>query len=167
MANNTTFHSLTNVTPAYDTKRGKEFRAQVQGFAAKDADVRAVGGRYVVSTFMNLSGAKDDLNTGLGLSLEESSYEAKNGTTHLSIPANFSVWTDTQAEADAIAAKLTKNARFSAPVRVGYRTYEDKTYIELTRDEIFFHPSTGGGSAAPSANTAAVQKAMNDDDLPF
>ena len=79
MANNTTFHSLTNVTPAYDTKRGKEFRAQVQGFAAKDAEVRAVGGRYVVSTFMNLSGAKDDLNTGLGLSLEESSYEAKNG----------------------------------------------------------------------------------------
>lgn len=166
MANNTTFNSLTNVTPAYDTKRGKEFRAQVQGFAAKDAEVRTVSGRYVVSTFMNLSGAKDDLNTGLGLSLEESSYEGKNGT-YLTIPANFSVWTDTQAEADAIAAKLTKNARFSAPVRVGYRTYEDKTYIELTRDEIFFHPSTGGGSAAPAANTAAVQKAMNDDDLPF
>lgn len=166
MANNTTFNSLTNVTPAYDTKRGKEFRAQVQGFAAKDAEVRTVSGRYVVSTFMNLSGAKDNLNTGLGLSLEESSYEGKNGT-YLSIPANFSVWTDTQAEADAIAAKLTKNARFSAPVRVGYRTYEDKTYIELTRDEIFFHPSTGGGSAAPAANTAAVQKAMNDDDLPF
>lgn len=165
MAINTTFHSLTNVTPAYDTKRGKEFRAQVQGFAAKDAEVRAVGGRYVVSTFMNLSGAKDDLNTGLGLSLEESSYEGKNGT-YLSIPANFSVWTDTQAEAEAIAAKLTRNARFSAPVRVGYRVHEGKTYIELTRDEIFFHQSTGG-SAAPAVNTAAVQKAMNDDDLPF
>ena len=165
MANNTTFHSLMNVTPAYDTKRGKEFRAQVQGFAAKDAEVRTVSGRYVVSTFMNLSGAKDDLNTGLGLSLEESSYEGKNGT-YLSIPANFSVWTDTQAEAEAIAAKLTKNARFSAPVRVGYRVHEGKTYIELTRDEIFFHQSTGG-SAAPAANTAAVQKAMNDDDLPF
>lgn len=165
MANNTTFHSLTNVTPAYDTKRGKEFRAQVQGFAAKDAEVRTVSGRYVVSTFMNLSGAKDDLNTGLGLSIEESSYEGKNGT-YLSIPANFSVWTDTQAEAEAIAAKLTKDARFSAPVRVGYRVHEGKTYIELTRDEIFFHASTGG-SAAPAANTAAVQKAMNDDDLPF
>lgn len=165
MANNTTFHSLTNVTPAYDTKRGKEFRAQVQGFAAKDAEVRTVSGRYVVSTFMNLSGAKDDLNTGLGLSIEESSYEGKKGT-YLSIPANFSVWTDTQAEAEAIAAKLTKNARFSAPVRVGYRVHEGKTYIELTRDEIFFHQSTGG-SAAPAANTAAVQKAMNDDDLPF
>ena len=165
MANNTTFHSLTNVTPAYDTKRGKEFRAQVQGFAAKDAEVRTVSGRYVVSTFMNLSGAKDDLNTALGLALEESSYEGKNGT-YLSIPANFSVWTDTQAEAEAIAAKLTKNARFSAPVRVGYRVHEGKTYIELTRDEIFFHQSTGG-SAAPAANTAAVQKAMNDDDLPF
>jgi hypothetical protein len=165
MANNTTFHSLTNVTPAYDTKRGKEFRAQVQGFAAKDAEVRTVSGRYVVSTFMNLSGAKDDLNTGLGLAIEESSYEGKNGT-YLSIPANFSVWTDTQAEAEAIAAKLTKNARFSAPVRVGYRVHEGKTYIELTRDEIFFHASTGG-SAAPAANTAAVQKAMNDDDLPF
>lgn len=165
MANNTTFHSLTNVTPAYDTKRGKEFRAQVQGFAAKDAEVRTVSGRYVVSTFMNLSGAKDDLNTGLGLSIEESSYEGKKGT-YLSIPANFSVWTDTQAEAEAIAAKLTKDARFSAPVRVGYRVHEGKTYIELTRDEIFFHQSTGG-SAAPAANTAAVQKAMNDDDLPF
>ena len=165
MANNTTFHSLTNVTPAYDTKRGKEFRAQVQGFAAKDAEVRTVSGRYVVSTFMNLSGAKDDLNTELGLAIEESSYEGKNGT-YLSIPANFSVWTDTQAEAEAIAAKLTKNARFSAPVRVGYRVHEGKTYIELTRDEIFFHQSTGG-SAAPAANTAAVQKAMNDDDLPF
>ena len=165
MANNTTFHSLTNVTPAYDTKRGKEFRAQVQGFAAKDAEVRTVSGRYVVSTFMNLSGAKDDLNTVLGMAIEESSYEGKNGT-YLSIPANFSVWTDTQAEAEAIAAKLTKNARFSAPVRVGYRVHEGKTYIELTRDEIFFHQSTGG-SAAPAANTAAVQKAMNDDDLPF
>lgn len=165
MANNTTFHSLTNVTPAYDTKRGKEFRAQVQGFAAKDAEVRTVSGRYVVSTFMNLSGAKDDLNTELGLAIEESSYEGKNGT-YLSIPANFSVWTDTQAEAEVIAAKLTKNARFSAPVRVGYRVHEGKTYIELTRDEIFFHQSTGG-SAAPAANTAAVQKAMNDDDLPF
>lgn len=165
MANNTTFHSLTNVTPAYDTKRGKEFRAQVQGFAAKDAEVRTVSGRYVVSTFMNLSGAKDYLNTELGLAIEESSYEGKNGT-YLSIPANFSVWTDTQAEAEVIAAKLTKNARFSAPVRVGYRVHEGKTYIELTRDEIFFHQSTGG-SAAPAANTAAVQKAMNDDDLPF
>lgn len=165
MANNTTFHSLTNVTPAYDTKRGKEFRAQVQGFAAKDAEVRTVSGRYVVSTFMNLSGAKDDLNTVLGMAIEESSYEGKNGT-YLSIPANFSVWTDTQAEAEAIAAKLTKDARFSAPVRVGYRVHEGKTYIELTRDEIFFHQSTGG-SAAPAANTAAVQKAMNDDDLPF
>lgn len=170
MANTTTFKSLTHEQPAYDSKRGKEFRANVQGFAAKDAEVRQAGNRYVVGTFTNLSGSKEVLDNGLGLSIEEQSYEGKNGTLY-SIPANFNIWFNTQAEAESVAATLTKGANFSAPVRVYAREYNDKIYIEMDMDGLFVREGSGGSNGAPAvsakANSDAVSKAIENDDLPF
>ena len=168
---NTTFKSLTHEQEAYKTKRGKEFRASFQGFAAKDAEVREVGNRFAVGTFANLSGAKDLINAQLGFAVEESEYKGKKGTVY-SIPANFTVWTNTQAEADAIAAKLKKGAQISAPVRVSSREYNDKIYIEMNLDELFIKEHQGGGPAAPAVNTAqgvtsGAPLEIEDDDLPF
>ena len=166
----TTFQSLTNAQDAFSTKHGKEFRASVMGFAAKDAEVAAAGSRFAVKTFMNLSGSKDLLNEKLGLSLDEKSYERKNGEVIYSIPANFTVWTYTSEEADALAKELRKGRSISSPVRVSAREYNGKIYVEMNADGVFVKDG-GSSSAAPAAGAAKVDNGkpmeLSDDDLPF
>lgn len=165
-----TFQSLTNAQDSFSTKHGKEFRASVMGFAAKDAEVSAAGSRFAVRTFMNLSGSKDLLNEKLELSLEEQSYKRKNGEVIYSIPANFTVWTYTQEEADALAEELRKGRSVSAHVRVSAREYNGNIYIEMNVDGMFVKDS-GSSSAAPAAGAAKVDNGnpmeLSDDDLPF
>ena len=68
--NDSVFHTLTNFGEAYKTKKDKtEVHAQMQAFIAKNSEVRQVNDSYVVSTFTNLSGAKEDLNKMLGSQL--------------------------------------------------------------------------------------------------
>ena len=138
-----TFVSLTNAQEAYDTQRGREFRAHVQGFFAKDAEIRQANSRFAVSSFMNLYGSTQLINEELGLTLAEEVFKKDNGEEILSTPANITIFTETLAEAEAYAQEMTKSAQFSSPVRVSSHTYEDKTFIDLVVDDIFVQTPRG------------------------
>lgn len=167
MATTNSFQSITEAGTAYKTKRGNEFRAQFRGFTNLDSKVQAVGDRFAVKNFVNISGSKDLINKALEVEFEESAFEGRNGTVH-SIPANITIWVNTEAEANAVAEQLSKNTQISAPVRVHAREYKGNLYLELDVDTLFVHPSSGGGgSMAPAAGKKSAAETAAEDDLPF
>lgn len=118
------FKTLTRFTEAYNTKRGKEFQADLQGFIGKDAEVATAGQSWVVRTFANVSGVTDEINKRLDVEIVESEQ-------YHNFAANLSVFTRTEAEALALQKLWTKGKRISAPVRVSSHEYDGKSFIDL------------------------------------
>lgn len=177
-----TFKSLTNQSPAYQTKNnGPEFKASLLGFVVgKDAEVTQVGERFLVKAFVPITGVLDLINESLDLALEESKYEGQNKTTY-NLPANLQIWTYSEDEANALASKLVVGAKVSTPVRVGYHEYNDKIYLQMTHDETFVTaPKEGSGQAASGGKRKGGSSAkskgkteetdsfqVDEEDLPF
>lgn len=164
--NDSVFHTLTNFGEAYKTKKDKtEVHAQMQAFIAKNSEVRQVNDSYVVSTFTNLSGAKEDLNKIFGTDLKE---DEKYNT----IPANIAWFTTTEEEAKAIQAKLVQGSRLSANVTVSTRDGDNgRVYVDLRIDQPYIAAPQGRGVAAETNSGKAESKGnpmdIADDDLPF
>lgn len=164
--NDSVFHTLTNFGEAYKTKKDKtEVHAQMQAFIAKNSEVRQVNDSYVVSTFTNLSGAKEDLNKIFGTDLKE---DEKYNT----IPANIAWFTTTKEEATAIQAKLVQGSRLSANVTVSTRDGDNgRVYVDLRIDQPYIAAPQGRGVAAETNSGKAESKGnpmdIADDDLPF
>lgn len=164
--NDSVFHTLTNFGEAYKTKKDKtEVHAQMQAFIAKNSEVRKVNDSYVVSTFTNLSGAKEDLNKIFGTDLKE---DEKYNT----IPANIAWFTTTEEEATAIQAKLVQGSRLSANVTVSTRDGDNgRVYVDLRIDQPYIAAPQGRGVAAETNSGKAESKGnpmdIADDDLPF
>ena len=164
--NDSVFHTLTNFGEAYKTKKDKtEVHAQMQAFIAKNSEVRQVNDSYVVSTFTNLSGAKEDLNKIFGTDLKE---DEKYNT----IPANIAWFTTTEEEATAIQAKLVQGSRLSATVTVSTRDGDNgRVYVDLRIDQPYIAAPQGRGVAAETNSGKAESKGnpmdIADDDLPF
>ena len=139
----TKFVTVQDAGQAYETKkRGKEFRARITSFAGKDAVVRAIGtsGNYVVSTFVNLNNSADIINSRLGTDfVEDEKYH--------SLAANFDFFVETEAEANAIAAKLVKGAKVSSSVVIGTNEYDGKLFLDTRVDGLYIEaPKQFAGS---------------------
>ena len=170
MANKTTFVSLQDFgTPYNSTKRGQEVRAHFRGFLAGDSEISQAKNSWVVRNFVNIANSVDAINDALGTDFAENE---EYGT----VPANLSLFFNTEEEAKSVCEKMVKGANIDTPVVLYSREYNGKLYLELRgAREYIGEPKNSGDADAPLRKSDVAKKGsdegksldISDDDLPF
>lgn len=152
------FESLRNFGEVFeDRKRNKNFRAEFSGFVNGETKIRQANNNYAVSNFTNLSGVTDKINELLGTDfVDDEQYN--------NIPANLTIFTQTQEEAVAIADKLVPRSRLVSQVVVSTHEYNDRLYLDLTISGPYIQEPQEDDRAPKRKSTKELEK---DDDLPL